>query len=181
MSGRISGPLGGGNSRTLRACVAAPTGPRAPFAGVGPALFDGVCGLGSWLSALAPELGATRRWVGTEPEARQQAVPGLLLAASFAPWSSASATFAAAAPWQAAEPGPAGGRAPSGSTRWSGEDRPRVQHSRWRERTRRRQEAVRGAAAPTAVPRKDTLLVATLQVLPYHDPRAAIVVGIAAV
>ena len=51
------------------------------FRGVGPALFDGLCGLGSWLSSVAPAPGAKRRSVRTEPESRQRAVPGSLLAA----------------------------------------------------------------------------------------------------
>lgn len=99
-------------------------------------------------------------------------MPRLLLAASFAPWSPASATSAAAALWQAAEPGPARAWAPSGSTGWSAEGRLRVQRSRWRGRTLRRQEAARGEVAPTTIPRKDPSLVATLHVLPYDDPRA---------
>src|SRR4029079_9712746 len=65
---------------------------------------------------------------------------------------------------------PAPARAASASTRLSAEGRPRVQHSRWKGRTRRRQEAVRGEAAPSAIPRKDTLVLATLQVLPFETP-----------
>ena len=88
----------------------------------------------------------------------------------FAPWFSASATSVAASP----------------SRRWI-----RRRHRRGQRRRRhggrrrvvcasstrggegeraRRQEAVRGAAAPTAIPRKDTLVVATLQVLPCETP-----------
>jgi len=91
MSWWTSGRLGCGNWGALRASVAASTWLRAPLAGVGPPLFDGLCGLGSWLSSVGPWPGATQRWAKRQ-ELRQPARLWFARVASFGACFSGSAT-----------------------------------------------------------------------------------------